>query len=222
MKALKKFTKVDRLLSQKEQITKADIDLLNKEELKYFDHLVNKRANELKGVELAKFLKHIDLIIDESTKNQLWEFNHNKITNAISTLMQEFGRMPTKTEIATKSELSRQTVHKHLNEYTAHPLFIETREQFRFMADKVLAKVFQFAVTGDMAAAKLYFKAVGCLDNRQALNNTLIQNQNNFIQINNTILSQQAIQQLNTEQLNAIEEILRATLLKPTNSGIKN
>lgn len=37
--------------------------------------------------------------------------------------MQDYGRMPSKTEIGIKTELSRQTVYKHLKEYTSHPLF---------------------------------------------------------------------------------------------------
>ena len=112
--------------------------------------------------------------------------------------MQEYGRMPTTTEIATKTELSRQTIHKHLKEYISHPQYLEQVEQFRFMTSKVLTKVFQFAVTGDMRAAKLYLNVIGNL-NGQPSNNILIQNQNNFIQINGTVLSQETIKHLNPE-----------------------
>ncbi len=75
----------------------------------------------------------------------------------------------------------------------------------------LLAKVFQFAVNGDTGAAKLYLTAMGCLNNVQPPASTSIQNQNNFIQINNTILSQETIEQLNVDQLNAIECILKST-----------
>ena len=122
--------------------------------------------------------------------------------------------MPTKTEIAIKTELSRQTIHKHLKEYTSHPQYLQQVEQFRFMTSKVLAKVFQFAVNGDIGAAKLYFNVMGNL-NGQPSNNILIQNQNNFIQINGTILSQETIKNLNPEQLNTIETILKTALSKP-------
>lgn len=83
-------------------------------------------------------------------------------------------------------------------------------EQFRFMTAKVLAKVFQFAVNGDTGAAKLYLSAMGYLNNDQSSGNTLIQRQNNYIQINGMVLSQETIKLLNPEQLAGIENILKA------------
>jgi hypothetical protein len=50
------------------------------------------------------------------------------------------------------------------------------------------------------------------LNNEPAPTNTLIQNQNNCIQINGTVLSLEAIQRLSVEQLNTIEAILKAAL----------
>jgi len=61
-------------------------------------------------------------------------------------------------------------------------------------------------------AAKLYFQVIGNLSNNEASNNTLIQNQNNFIQINGTVLSQEKIKQLNHDQLLQIENILKTAL----------
>jgi len=80
------------------------------------------------------------------------------------------------------------------------------------MSSKVLAKVFKFAINGDMRAAKLYLSAMG-MYNEPAPKNTLIQNQNNYIQINGTVLSQEAIKHLSDEQLNTIEAILKAALI---------
>lgn len=108
--------------------------------------------------------------------------------------------MPSKAEIAVTAELSRQTVHKHLKEYINHPLHLGQIEQFKFMSSKVLTKMFQYAVNGNVSAAKLYFNVVGGLNNQeQTTNNTLIENQNNYIQINGTVLSQDTIKHLNTE-----------------------
>ena len=50
--------------------------------------------------------------------------------------------------------------------------------------------------------------------NGQAPNNTLIQNQNNYIQINGTVLSQETVKHLNPVQLNSIETILKEALHK--------
>jgi predicted transcriptional regulator len=217
-KSLQKFTeneaKINNILSL-DLITTKDLEHLNKDEYSSLMKILSGRFNELKGMERDKFYKKIEPITSETTKNQLWENNHSQITWAISALMQENGRMPSKTEIANKIDLSRQTVHKHLKEYASHPEYLEQIEQFRFMTSKVLAKVFQFAVNGDIGAAKLYFNIVGFMNNGQTPNNTLIQNQNNYIQINGTVLSQETIKHLNPEQLNTIETILKTALPQP-------
>jgi len=202
--------KVNEILSL-EIITQADIRPLNDKELSLLNSIVSEKMRSLTGEERDLLLKKIDLFMDDAIRNQLWESNHNQITYAISTLMQELGRMPSKNEIAAKSELSRQTIYKHMNDYASHPQYLQQIEQFRFMTSKVLAKVFKFAVNGDVSAAKLYFNVMGNL-NAQNANNTLIQNQNNYIQINGTVLSQETIKRLSPDQLNTIENILKTTL----------
>ena len=214
-KSLQKFTesemKVNKIL-ELEIITRDDIKPLNPAELKYLSEVITEKFNRIKGEERDNFYEKIEPITNYAFKNQLWEVNHNNITYAISSLMQEYGRMPSKAEIATKTELSRQTVHNHLKEYNNHPLYLQQIEQFRFMTSKVLAKVFQFAVNGDTGAAKLYFNLMGFMNNGQAPINTLIENQNNYIQINGTVLSQETIKNLNPDQLNTIESILKTAL----------
>lgn len=214
-KSLQKFTdseaKINKALAL-EQITPHEFEQLREIERDRLMEILTESFNKLKGEERDKLYNKFEPIASETTKNQIWESNQNQITSAIATLMQEYGRMPTKTEIASKTGLSRQTIHKHLKEYTTHPQYLEQIEQFRFMTSKVLAKVFQFAVNGDTGAAKLYFNVVGFVNNGQPQNNTLIQNQNNYIQINGTVVSQETFRQLNPEQLDDIEGILKAAL----------
>ncbi len=209
---LQKFTKteikINKILSL-ERITPVDIEQLDEIENSLLMETLTKNFNNLKGIERDKYYDKIELITGDTTKNQLWESNHIKITNAISNFIQQYERMPAKTEIAEKTELSRQTIHKHLKEYINHPQYLGQIEQFKFLTSKVLARVFHFAVNGDIQAAKLYFNLMGFINNGQTPNNTLIQNQNNYIQINGTVLSQETIKQLTTEQLNVIESILK-------------
>lgn len=217
-KGLQKFTsvedKINKLLKL-EVITKNDIEHFTTKEREQLGIVLAEKNKLLKGIERDNFHKKVEQLVDQSTKNQLWEYNHNQITCCIATLMQECGRMPTQTEIATKAGLSRQTIHKHLKEYLNHPLYLEQVDQFKFMTAKVLTKVFQYAVNGDTGAAKLYLNAMGYLNNGQGTNNTLIQNQNNYIQINGTVLSQETVKHLNPEQLNTIETILKTALIQP-------
>jgi hypothetical protein len=65
---------------------------------------------------------------------------------------------------------------------------------------------------GDIGAAKLYFNVMGHL--QPTPSNTLIQYQNNYIQINVTILSQESIKSLISEKLNSIECFLKIAILK--------
>jgi SOS-response transcriptional repressor LexA len=174
--------------------------------------IFNERFKEAKGTKRDKVWNQIEGIATDETRNRLWENNHETITCFIANHIQEYGRIPSVGHIAANSNLSRQTVHKHLKEYTNNPLYIEQQEQLRFMTSKVLAKVYEFAVNGDVGAARLYFNVMGCLNSGQASNNTLIQNQQNNIQINNTVLNQETVKYLNAEQLNEIETILRTAL----------
>lgn len=216
-KGLQKFTdteaKIKKILAL-EVITYEDLKTLSKEEQSLLFQQIGKDANGLKGKDKEQYLNKIDAIISEETKNSIWEHNHNQITQVMSNSMQEYGRMPSKTEIANKTGLSRQTVYKHLKEYATHSLYLEQVEQFQFMTSKVLAKVFKFAVNGDIGAAKLYLSAMGNIKT-QPSNNTLIQTQNNYIQINGRVLSQETIKQLNPEQLKNIEAILKSALPQP-------
>jgi hypothetical protein len=207
--ALTKFTalkvKVDNLFAL-EKITLTDIEGLNKLEREYLAETATKMLQPLKGEERDNFISKIELIIPASTKNQLWEYNHHVITCAISKLMREQGCMPPKNAIAEETGLCRQTVAKHLKEYKTQPEYIAEMEQFKFMAPKILANVFRFASNGDIKAARLYFDVVGAINKQQS--NTVVNEQNNYIQINNTILSQENLKQLSAEQLNQIENII--------------
>ena len=210
-KGLQKFTNLETKIAELfelDQITKNDIKQLNDNEISKLNSFLTETINKIKGLERDLFIRKIEPLLDNTTKNQLWEMNHNQITAAISDLMQEYNRMPSKAEIAIKTELSRPTIHKHLKEYMCHPIYLQQIEQFRFMTSKVLAKVFKFAVNGDMSAAKLYFNVIGNITGSFS-NNTLIQNQNNYIQINGTVLSQETIKRLNPDQLTTIENILK-------------
>ena len=127
--------------------------------------------------------------------------------------MAEYGRMPSKNEISKETSLSRQTIHKHLKDYNKHPMYLQQMQQFKIVNSILLARLHKFAlVGGDVGAVKLYFRVTGLLENKEASNNTQIQTQNNFIQINGRVLSQENIKSLNPEQLNNIETILQTAL----------
>jgi hypothetical protein len=214
-KSLQKFTdtetKFTQLLAVK-KLTYADLEILSDAEKKQFKQHLNKIAEGLSGIEFDIFFDKIELIISEERRNLRWENNHAKITYAISEFLIKHGITPSVFEIAEKTGLSRTTTHKHLKEYASSPLYQNHIEQFKFLSTRLLTTVYELALNGDMGAAKLYFNIIGNL--QPTPSNTLIQNQNNYIQINGTVLSQESIKSLNPEQLNSIECILKTAMLK--------
>jgi hypothetical protein len=214
---LQKLTETEEkiaYLMSKKKISQIEIDeLLSKPEKKILSDLLTEKINSAKGEERDILLNKIDEIIPKDVKSQFWENNHYAITVAISKHIEECGKMPTKNQIANDTGLSRQTVHKHLSGYAEHPLYAEQLNQFKFMADRVLAKIIKLAGHGDVKAARLYFDVMGYMKG-QPSSNTLIKNQNNYLQINGTVLSQEALKHLNSEQLNSIEAILKSAKLE--------
>jgi hypothetical protein len=200
------ITKIDHLLAL-EKITEKDIEGLNQVERQCFNEATNRKLAVLTGAERDDFLTKIDPILSANTKAEIWEHNHRLVNRAISGYMQQHGVMPAKSYLARETGLSRPTIAKHFKEYKRHPEYTAEMEQFKFMAPNVLAGVFKSALNGDMRAARLYLDMVGATGKQPA--NTVINEQNNYIQINNTILSQENLEQLSAEQLNEIENIIR-------------
>jgi predicted transcriptional regulator len=197
--------KVDNLLAQ-QRITEKDIEDLNDLERNYLAEIATQKLQQLKGKERDNFINKIEPIMPAHAKNRVWEYNHYVITSAISKIMREHGYMPSKSDIADETGLSRQTVAKHLIEYKTQPEYKAEIEQFKYMTPKLLANVFKLASNGDTKAARLYFEMVGAINKQQS--NTVVSKQNNYIQINNTILSQENLRHLSAEQLNQIENII--------------
>jgi hypothetical protein len=207
--------KINTLLA-KDRYSESDIAGFTEDEKDELAERLTELAKSFKSdrKKTASFYNKIEPIVEKHAKNQIWESNHINITAAIATLMPDYGRMPSKNEIADFTGLSRQNIHKHITEYVTSPIFQEQVEQFRFIASKVLARVFTFAINGDVRAARLYFDIVGNL-NGSGPNNTFVHNQNNYIQINGMVLNQESITRLNPQQLMQIEEIFKAALSKP-------
>jgi predicted transcriptional regulator len=204
-----KFTAIERTIDQLfslKKITVKDIEGLSKPERDYLSETINQTLQHLTGAKRDDFLNKIECIVPTSTKNQFWEYNHHVISSAISKLMRQHGCMPPKNAIAEETGLSRQTVAKHIAAYKTHPEYMAEIEQFKFMTPKMLASVYKFAENGDMTAARLFFEMVGTINKHQP--NTTLNGQTNYIQINNTILSQENLSQLSPEQLNQIEKII--------------
>ncbi len=183
------------------QVTFADMEILTELQKRKFLEEVNKKQLIAEGEDKDKLLYKFELMFTEETKRQIWDYNHTRITVALTNLITEKGRMPCKVDIQERTGLSRVTIDKHLKEYQNNPEYIKRAEQFTFLGDKVLAKVFSLAVNGDIKACKLYLECMGKFG-------TSINTQNNYIQINGLTISQEQIKNLPIEQLKQIQNIL--------------
>lgn len=207
--ALTKFKalqrKVDQLFALK-KISAQDLDGMSEPERNYLRDTINEKLAQLKGAERDNFLNKIEFILAPGTKNSIWEHNHLAINSAISNYIRTYGNLPSKTAIAEETGLSRQTVATHFSEYKRHPEFMAQMEQFKFMAGKLLSNVLRIAINGDMKAARLYFEMIGAVTKMQT--SSVVNEQNNYVQINNTLFSPENLSALSAEQLNQIENII--------------
>ena len=200
--------KIDSLLAQ-QKITLEDIEGMSNPERRRLANKATKILSKLTGIARDNFLEKIEQVMPGGGKNEIWEYNHTLISTFISNYMHEYEVMPGKSVIAEETGLSRPTITKHLVAYRQHPEFIAEMEQFKLMSNEILVNVFKHASKGNMRAARLYFEMVGTLNKQPA--GTIVNAQNNYIQINNTILSQEKLKQLSTEQLTLIENIVTNT-----------
>jgi len=145
--------------------------------------------------------------IEKTGKQLQWDDNHSRIAAAIAAYVSEYGSLPSKSKIAEATGLSRETVYKHVKNFAENPGEQNTLNTLSVMTEHVLANVLRVALQGDMQASKLF------LDSYQKLNpNKIVSQQNNYLQINKTIINQQIIQQLKPEQLNRLEQLIAAEL----------
>lgn len=87
------------------------------------------------------------------------------------------------------------------NEVFRNRIIISVSHIFRLTGDQE-----NDGLVGDIKAARLYFEVLGNIGK----SNLAINTQNNYIQINQTKLSQEIIKQLSPEQLDQIEAVLQS------------
>ena len=175
------------------------------------DAYINKKGYEVDKAtkEMLDILKPMDnggYTFYTEMKNHTWQKNQLKIIASISTLMQEYNRMPTNGEISTSAGLSEETIYKHLREFSKHELNTHEWDKYRFMVHRVLTEVFNLGVQGDIRACKVYLDYFP-LPSTQQPSEPLIK-QTNYIQINNLKLSAEELQSLPIDTQQKIEKLI--------------
>ena len=190
----------DRLMAL-EKIEHRHLGALSADEKAAFmDRLYNKLA-KLEGRARDTLVEKTLAILD---KDFIWEHNHTKINTVIKLHVREFGFVPNKAAIAAECGLSRKTVHEHLREIDSSEAWADQKGAEKILNQNIMGTVIKAALRGDLKAAKLYIEATKAPKGGEAT----INNHNNYIQINKTVINQQVIQQLKPEQLKLIEQII--------------
>lgn len=194
------------LLLKREQVSEQDINVLNTGEREVFIKLLTGKVNEHETAH-GRLTNLLSLLTAKDDNTTAQEFNYRKIREAITVLYRKHNTMPTKTQIADYTGLSRPTVHKYMKGDSLTTLRDELNEHAAYMLPRVLDKVLYAALSGnDLQAAKLYLNTISKIKNDPG--HTTINNQNNYIQINGKVLNHEKIQQLKPEQLKMIEDII--------------
>jgi len=201
------FPILETLFLKSGRITEADIKKLTDQELTALNYAINNKLYYLWGKDRDFLTEKIKDIISEDSKLNKWSIDHINIKAALSDFVIDCNRMPSLLELTGRTGTSAETIRKHINEYESHGNYTEQQALFKILGEKILAKVAKYAIEGDVKAARLYFEVVNGTMSRQPVNNNTFNTQNNYLQVNGKIISQQAILNLPPEQQEQLERI---------------
>jgi hypothetical protein len=184
-----------------EKIEPHHLDHLDPETRAHFIEFLYEKLNTLKDEERDDFFEKSKALLD---REMIWDYNHALITETIRNFVGKHGTLPNKARIAADCGLSRKTIRKHLQSFDMHTVYGDQKKVIDIMRQTILGSVMQAAVNGDMKAARLYLETV----ETTSVGKVVVNEQNNYVQINKTVINQQVIQQLSPQQLAQIEQII--------------
>ena len=203
--------KLNRLILR-EYISPEDVSGFSEAQRKKIKMGLIKKLETCEPKEKAALVEKIVVVSnDPEMKRDIWEINHSKVVNAISACLTEYGCLPTQTNLAKRTGLCRQSIAEHLKQYRNHPSYTDHLEQLRLMKTTVLERVLAQAVSGDLKAAKIFMDTVDKTEDKSgSTTSNTIKQQNNFIQVNGVLISEEKLGQLSPEQLRQLESIFNS------------
>jgi len=206
---------IDELLAL-HQVMPGQLAKLKKEDRKKFDALVRDKMVTLTDVERDEFIKKLEYVTPDEIKNKLWEDNHDRLSRAYYTYVSAFRRPPTNSELASETQLSRNTVMKHMKEFIFQPAFHDQIDQLRIISPKVVVALADQALNGDVRAIKLFLDLMNNVY-KQPEKTDLIRQQYKYMMINDAVIDEEKIKNLSPEDRSAIETILKKAFPRPAN-----
>jgi hypothetical protein len=210
----KKLKKVDE---NKESLVKAKLNSDLKLKVEALNNSYKGKDGNTIDLAIKDLFDFLDTIITKEhpfytqIKNYTWQKNHLKILASISTQMQEKNRMPTNNEISIDAGLSEETVYKHLREFKNHDLYKHEADKYQLMIHRVLSKVFNLSVQGDIRACKVFLDYFAGNTIGPAMPPP---KHTNYIQINNLKITATDLEQLPPATLQKIENLIKLPVNK--------
>lgn len=149
----------------------------------------------------------VKMEFQNTIKRVTYDINRISIMKAIRDTANTQNKIPNQTEISGITGLSRTTIAKHMTDIYKDREYNELKQSSAVLLPRVMAKLYTLGMEGNVKALKVFLDF-----HKPDAVTTFIKDQNNYIQINGTVLSQETIQRLNPEQINAIECILKTAI----------
>ena len=208
-KGLQKFTDFEKIKTTDEFLQLKETEPEKLAELQ--DFLV-KRVNEevqAKG-DIDKYFNRLETLIAlrrpdiiEDTKRYRYQLNRRLIEAYLHNTIINTRLLPTQSEIATATGLSRVTVAKHLKDGAGAQYFKEELETYKLLTPMVLNALYKIGLEDKNVKALTAF-----LDYSRDGASGAIKQQTNYIQINNTRIDEATINQLPDETRLQIENLI--------------
>lgn len=207
-KGLQKFTDFENIKTEEEFLE------LQKKDPTKLDQIPNwliSRINEetQKKGEIDKYFNRLEKVVAIITPNQIesckrMRYNQNQrlIQSYIHNTIIETRILPSQTDIAFNTGLSRVTVAKHLKEGAGAQFFKDELETYKLLTPFVLNALYKIGLEDKNVKALTAF-----LDYSRASSGGIKQ-QNNYIQINNTKIDEATIDRLPDETRLQIENLI--------------
>lgn len=167
------------------EIKANDIEHLSESERSEIEKDIAERINNGTPGERDRAINQGWHIMTNSTKNSLWNQNHKRIIMVIHEYLTEYGTLPGASAIAEKTNISRQTATKHLNEFKNSKFYTSIQQQFDAVTENVMMVVYRQAMKGDLKACRLFLEVTGNLNKSRAGTYIDKQQNNNFYDQNN-------------------------------------
>jgi hypothetical protein len=154
MKSLQKLSVAE--LSKQDKITVDQFNQLTPKQQKKLIDVAQEQYNTAERSCKEVVLFRYDLLFDTKAKNKLYEHNHRNILYAIDRETRKTGWIPSVTAIAEATDLSRQTVTKHLQGFRDSDLHNEQQAKLETMRFSVLGFLYKLSVQGNLRACKMF------------------------------------------------------------------